>query len=76
MATSPGRRQANAQAQRTYVAGLETVGLSKTTVIMPKDHKRAIDIYAATSGLKKQDAWLNIIETGMKTLGISYKKSI
>jgi hypothetical protein len=76
MATSPGRRQANAKAQRTYVAGLETSGLSKTTVIMPKDYKKAIDIYAATGGIKKQDAWLNIIETGMKTLGIPYKKSV
>lgn len=72
METLSRKRQANAKAQRTYVAGLEAVGLSKTTVIMPKDQKRAIDVYAAKKGLKKQDVWTNIIEAGMKKIGISY----
>jgi len=72
MATSQSKRQANAKTQRTYVTRLEAVGLSKTTVIMPKDQKRAIDVYAAKKGLKKQDVWTNIIKAGMKTLGISY----
>jgi hypothetical protein len=66
------RTKTGAEYQQTYVAGLKTKGYGKITIAMPKDYKRAIDIYAAKKGLKKQDVWINLIEIGMKTLKIPH----
>jgi len=71
METPLSIRNANAEGQRKYVAGLDVLGLKKTTIVMPKEFKRRIDVYAASKGLSKREIWIDVIREGMKILNIS-----
>ena len=64
-------RRANAKYQRDYKGGLDSLGLCQCSLIIPKEYKKLVDVYAAKGGYKKKEAWVNVIKAGLNALSIS-----
>ncbi len=73
MMTPEPIKLANAESQRSYIEGLDALGLCRITAVIPKDYKQAMDIYAVRAGKKKKEVLAEVIKAGMEALSISGK---
>jgi hypothetical protein len=64
-------RKTGSEYQTKYRESLKDKNLTKLSVVIPKEVKQAVDIFAIKQDENKGIVWNNIIEAGVKAYGIS-----
>ncbi|MCK5777009.1 MAG: hypothetical protein KAH25_12570 [Bacteroidales bacterium] len=64
-------RKTGSEYQTKYRKSLKDKNLTKLSVVIPKEVKQAVDIFAIKQDENKGIVWNNIIEAGVKAYGIS-----
>jgi len=64
-------RKTGSEYQTKYRKSLKDKNLTKLSVVIPKEVKQAVDIFAIKQDENKGNVWNNIIEAGVKAYGIS-----
>lgn len=66
-------RKTGSEYQTKYRESLKDKNLTKLSVVIPKEVKQAVDIFAIKQEENKGVVWNNIIKAGAKAYGIQIK---